>query len=403
MVSTRVNLAVLYVVAFVMRGAGFASIAIATSSIYLGSGSTAEFFSGVIVASYPAAELITVMGFGALCDNVGRKPVLLFAPLLTSMSALSFIVAQGNLPLLIGFSALFGVGAAALVSSALTMVSDMSTIKNRAQHMGIFDMSTLGGLAGGYVAGAMLINLFHQTVFISLVLAGAVALIPFALVLLLTKETKGEDITSISVGALFRKVFSNKEILRLLPVYTPIICLYGLIIAFAQRIAESGNLFGSPEALLTLGIFGVCLLLGLLVLGRLSDRLLLRKPFIIVGLFCFGILATILTLNVNSIDALWPALPFVGLVSFGAGAFPPAVLAYLSDTSKHEARGTTFGVYSMILGTGLIVGPLSGSLVIPTYGTIGFVLLMCLYVALGALFSLRLPEPLKEEKKPSGK
>jgi hypothetical protein len=52
----------------------------------------------------------------------------------------------------------------------------------------------------------------------------------------------------------------------------------------------------------------------------------------------------------------------------------------------------------MILGTGLIVGPLSGSLVIPTYGPIGFVVLMCVYVVLGAVFSLRLPEPLKEEK-----
>jgi hypothetical protein len=57
----------------------------------------------------------------------------------------------------------------------------------------------------------------------------------------------------------------------------------------------------------------------------------------------------------------------------------------------------------MILGTGLIVGPLSGSLVIPIYGTVGFVLLMVLYVTLGALFSLRLPEPLKEEKKSSKK
>jgi DHA1 family multidrug resistance protein-like MFS transporter len=386
-----------------MRAAGFASIAVATSHIYLGAGPAADFMRGVIVASYPAAELVTVMGFGALCDSIGRKPVLILGHFLTALAAFSFIFSQGAILLMMGFSALFGVGAAAKVSSTLTMISDMSTIKNRAQTMGIFDMTTLGGLAGGYVAGAMLINLLHFTIFASLVLAGGLVMVSVALVLLLVTETKGKDVTSIGVKALFKQTFSNKEILRLLPVYTPIICLYGLIIAFAESIAESGNIFTSAQSLLTLGVVAVCLILGLLLLGRLSDRLLRRKPFIIVGLFCFGVLATLLTLNVNSIEVLWPILPVVGLVSFGAGGFPPAVLAYLSDISKHETRGTTFGVYSMILGTGLIVGPLSGSLVIPIYGTVGFVLLMVLYVTLGALFSLRLPEPLKEEKKSSKK
>nr|MDO8100644.1 MFS transporter [Candidatus Njordarchaeota archaeon] len=403
MVFSRISLGALYVATFVMRAAGFATIAVATSGTYLGSGPSADFMRGVIVASYPAAELVTVMGFGAVCDKIGRKPILVLGHFLTALAAFSFIFSQGALALMIGFSALFGVGAAAKVASTLTMISDMSTIKNRAQYMGIFDITTLGGLAGGYVGGAMLINLLHYTIFTSLILAGSGVLVSVFMVLLLVKETMGEQVTSIGVRGLFKRVFSNKEVLRLLPVYTPIICLYGLIIAFAESIAESGNIFSSTQALLTLGVVGLALISGLLILGRVSDRLLRRKPFIIVGLFCFGILASILTLNVSSIEVLWPILPLVGLVSFGAGAFPPAILAYLSDISKHETRGTTFGVYSMILGTGMIVGPLSGSLVIPTYGAIGFVLLVCLYVVLGALFSLRLPEPLKDEKKPSQK
>jgi MFS family permease len=383
-----------------MRGAGFASIAIVTSSAYIGSGPTAIFMSGIIVASYPLAEIISVMGFGALCDRAGRKPVLILGHLLTALAAFLFIFSQNVFVLLICFSALFGVGAAAKVSSTLAMISDMSTIKNRAEHMGIFDITTLGGLAGGYLAGAMLINFFHFAIFTSLALAGSLVMVSVALVALLVGETKGEKVTPISVGALFRSVFSNKLIIRLLPVYTPIICLYGLIIAFAESIAGPA-IFSSTEAILTLGVFGLCLIAGLFVLGKVSDHLLRRKPFIIVGLFCFGILAAVLTLNKDNIQALWPVLPLIAIVSFVAGAFPPAVLAYLSDISKQETRGTTFGVYSMILGTGLIVGPLSGALVIPTYGPIGFVALVCVYVVLGASFSLRLPEPLKEYKESS--
>jgi MFS family permease len=398
LVRTRFSLAVLYLATLVMRGAGFASIAIVTSKDYIGSGPTAIFMIGIILASYPLAEIISVMGFGALCDRVGRKPVLILGHLLTALAAFLFILSQNVFILLICFSALFGVGAAAKVSSTLAMISDMSTIKNRAEHMGIFDITTLGGLAGGYVAGAMLINFFHFATFTGLALAGSLVMVSVVLVVLLVGETKGEQITPISVGALFRSVFSNKLIIRLLPVYTPIICLYGLIIAFAQNIAGPA-LFSSTEAILTLGVFGLCLIAGLFILGKVSDRLLRRKPFIIAGLFCFGILAAVLTLNIDNIQALWPVLPLIAIVSFVAGAFPPAVLAYLSDISKQETRGTTFGVYSMILGTGLIVGPLSGSLVIPIYGPIGFVALIAIYVVLGASFSLRLPEPLKEQKK----
>jgi len=398
--SSRFSLAILYLATLIMRGAGFASIAIVTSSVYIGAGPASLFMSGVIVASYPAAEIITVMGFGAMCDRVGRKPVLILGHLLTALAAFLFVLSQNIFVLLICFSALFGVGAAAKVSSTLAMISDMSTIKNRAEHMGIFDITTLGGLAGGYVAGAVLINYFHFSIFTSLALAGSVVMVSVVLVLLLVGETKGEKVTPIGVRGLFRRVFSNNMILRLLPVYTPIICLYGLIIAFAENIAGTA-IFSSTQALLTLGVFGLCLVAGLFILGKVSDRLLRRKPFIIVGLFCFGILATVLTLYKDSIEVLWPVLPLIGLVSFVAGAFPPAILAYLSDISKEETRGTTFGVYSMILGTGLIVGPLSGALVIPVYGTIGFIILVCIYVVLGATFSLRLSEPLKERKRTS--
>jgi DHA1 family tetracycline resistance protein-like MFS transporter len=398
MVSNRISLATLYFATLIMRAAGFASIAVVTSGSYLGVGPSSDLMRGVIVASYPLAEIITVMVFGAMCDNIGRKPVLILGHFFTALAAFAFIFAQNTLVLLMGFSALFGVGAAAKVSSTLTMISDMSTLEKRAQYMGIFDITTLGGLAGGYVAGAMMINLLHFTSFMSFVLAGSLVMVSVVLVIFLVVETKGEKVTSIGVRGLFRRVFSNKDILRLLPVYTPIICLYGLVIAFAESIAESGNLFTSAQSLITLGAVGLCLIAGLYLLGKLSDRLLRRKPFIIVGLFCFGILAAVLTLNKDAIDALGPILPLVGLISFGAGAFPPAVLAYLSDISKHETRGTTFGVYSMILGTGLIIGPLSGSLVIPAYGTVGFMALVSLYVVLGALFSLRLPEPVKSEK-----
>ena len=120
MASNRLSLAILYLATLIMRGAGFASIAIVESAVF--SGSSASFIGGVIVPCYAAAELITVMAFGAMSDKIGRKPVLIIGQFLAAASAFLFIFSQGSIALMLGFAALFGVGAAAEVSSALTMI-----------------------------------------------------------------------------------------------------------------------------------------------------------------------------------------------------------------------------------------------------------------------------------------
>jgi MFS family permease len=267
-----------------MRGSGFASIAIVESAIF--SGSSASLVGSVIVPCYAAAELVTAMAFGAMSDKIGRKPVLILGHFLAASFAFLFIFSNESIGLMLGFAALFGVRAAAEVSSALTMISDMSTLDNRAEHIGIFDMTTLGGLAGGFVVGVMLMNVLLLSPSMSLIIMGSLVLVSVILVFLLVGETKSKEATSIGVLGLFRKVFSNRDIVRLLPVYTPIICLYGLIIAFAENIAESGNIFSSTQSLTTLRVVGLCLIAGLLVLGRLSDYVLRRKPFIDGGPFC---------------------------------------------------------------------------------------------------------------------
>lgn len=372
-----------------MRAAAYMSIAVITSTKYLETG-VSNLTVGAIIAFYPLAEVLTVMFFGTLCDQIGRKPILLFSHLISAVAVVLFAVTNLVWALFI-FTAMFGVGAASKVSSTLTMVSDHASSANRAQLMAIFDMVTLGGLAGGYVAGVFLINAYDASPTHLFLGAGLIVFISAVLVFFFVNETRAAS-AQVSSWARMKVVFQDRHIKHLLPVYVPTICLYGLLITFSERLAEEMDLSLGAPAFRVLALMGGTLLLSMIVNGRLSDHLEKRRPFIMVGLLCFGLLTILIVNYSETMDVLWRSWPLVLLVSFGAGAFPPAILAYLSDISKKDTSGTTFGVYSVIFGSGMIIGPLSGGVMLDQYGQFGFMIMVVVFVAIAAVGSVFLPD-----------
>ncbi|MFW9958083.1 MAG: MFS transporter, partial [Candidatus Odinarchaeota archaeon] len=115
------------------------------------------------------------------------------------------------------------------------------------------------------------------------------------------------------------------------------------------------------DMIVLFGMLGGALILGIIIMGHLSDYMMKRRPFIVFGLIGFGALAYMLVANAEAFDTLWtsglwPLLPILGFI---AGSFPPAAMAYLTDISSAEARGSTMGVYSIFFGSGMIIGPLA--------------------------------------------
>ena len=92
----------------------------------------------------------------------------------------------------------------------------------------------------------------------------------------------------------------------------------------------------------------------------------------------------------NYLYGVWPA---IGLLSFGAGMFPPAALAYLGDVINRTFSGTSFGIYSLIFGSGLIVGPIMGGVLTVTYGPVAFAIIALSLIAISAIAVLFLREP----------
>ncbi|MFV2015103.1 MAG: MFS transporter, partial [Candidatus Heimdallarchaeota archaeon] len=194
-------------------------------------------------------------------------------------------------------------------------------------------------------------------------------------------------------------------------VYIPMISLYGLLVAFSKELVELELSKGfSFQLVIVVGVIGVFAGASMLVMGKLSDTKRVRRPFIIVGLFSLGILIILFNyfpiVGVSSFEGLYQILPVTIVLAWGFGMFPPAILAYLTDISKKDTRGTMFGVYSVIFGSGMIIGPILGGIFAQLgeqydseIGTaIGLVAAVILFVILASIGTLFLEERAKEEE-----
>ncbi len=376
------NLIVLYFATLLMRAAFYITIATIGSPDYAGS-TISNTEIALILAIYPIVELVSVSFFGSLCDLKGRKPILVLSLFLTAGAA--FIASVFRDPLLLPVvSIMFGIGAASEVSSTLSIVADLSEEKNRAKLMGYYDLFTLMGLAGGYGGGIILLEFISPTM--TLYIASAGALFAALVTLVAIKETKSEHTINLSIKAMIKQVVADKNVQKLVPVYVPVISLYGMFIVFTERILkEHFTGLSSYDIIFLFGLIGGSLVISLPLLGKLSDKMKIRRPFIVVGLLGFGALAALLISFANDITALWSVWPLLPIFAFMGGAFPPAALAYLTDISHEETRGTTMGVYSVFFGTGMIIGPITAGIALDMYGLVGILLLVGIYITIAII------------------
>ncbi len=382
------TLMALYLVNMIMRASFYITIASIQSNNYLGGLSEWE-IAGVLII-YPIIELSTVSFFGSYSDKVGRRPIFIASLFMTGGAALLFSLTP-IVTLLFVFAGLFGMGAAAEVTSTLSMIADCSSETNRARLMGYFDLSTLMGLAGGYGLGIILLQFGVMPNLI--LLAGAAACFISAIIAMFTiRETAVMAHHEYSIMQLLSHVARDKRIQLMLPVYIPIISLYGLLISNAENILEEHFSFTATDLIVLFGMLGIALVAGIVTMGHLSDRLMKRRPFIVAGLIGFGALSFLLVAYADNFAGLWAIWPVLPLLGFLAGAFPPAAMAYLTDVSDEESRGSTMGVYSIFFGTGMIIGPATGAFAYTTYGIWGLGGLVALFILIAVIGTYFMPE-----------
>ena len=409
------SILVLYIITMVQRGSFYMCIGIIGSEEYL---DLDPLTTGIVATAYPIAELTTVGFWGYLCDKKGRKPILMISLILTMVAALGLAaldVLTGTdeadigviLPLLF-FIVIFGAGIGAKVSSTLSMLADTATEETRAQIMGYYDMFTLSGLAGGLFIAILALKVDIGPAIIFVAASGFIAICGISAVFLIHETQK----STVHIGALdmARTVLGDERIRRLIPVYIPIITLYSMVLLFSEELVHD---IDTVDLLIVGFSVGIPMLLGIWFWGWLSDRKRLRRPFLATGLFSFAFLVILFTLaldvNTNASDEaiakairdnLMTLLPVFPIAGFFAGAFPPAALGYLADVSKDESRGSTMGFYSILFGTGLIIGSLGGGAMIQAFALAGIAAMVVICVLVAIVGTYLMPELLQEVPDP---
>lgn len=372
-----------------MRASFYMTIAVIQSESYMG-GAVASWEAAAVLIVYPIAELSTVSFFGSYSDKVGRKPIQVASLFVTGITALFFALNTITI-LIVLFGVIFGIAIAAKVTTTLSIIADCSLEDNRARLMGYYDLCTLMGLAGGYGMGILLIQFHYEAIFI-LLGASVACIISGFLAFAGLKETRQVVADQVSMMALLKKVAGDKRIQKLLPVYVPIIALYGLIIANAERLLEAHFSISEYDLLILFGMLGGSLVLGIITMGHLSDRYMKRRPFIVTGLIAFGFLAYLLFAFADNFTDLWSIWPVLPILGFTAGAFPPAALAYMTDISDKNARGSTMGVYSIFFGSGMVIGPAVGYFMYEGYGLVGMAVLVAILITIACIGTYFMPE-----------
>ncbi|MFW6317312.1 MAG: MFS transporter [Halorubrum sp.] len=112
---------------------------------------------------------------------------------------------------------------------------------------------------------------------------------------------------------------------------------------------------------LVLSLFGFLNSLSQPVTGRLSDRMGVRRPFVLVGILLLGTASGLYTV----VTVYWQLVVLRAIQGFGAALIIPATVALVNEYASADTdRGGNFGVYNTFRLIGFGFGPvLAGAVV----------------------------------------
>jgi len=347
----------LYISVFLMRFSF--GLVLFTIPIYLPRHEFSNMVVGTIAAAYPVAEIIFGPFVGILSDRFGRRRWV-YTGLAISTVALFAFTLHKEVSYLIVVHAIQGIAAAMIIVSSLAMVTDVSSVSTRGREMGIYDFANLGGYVLGILVAGILVRTHYLIVpfYFGSALAAAGAIFAY----LKLKELPSTTVTRVSPVKTIRLLLGNRHAAAMFPIWLAVTTFIGMALTFGPRVG--------PSPIFTSALLGgVIFVLAFTqpFFGHLSDKYGRGKLMMIGMLSLIGLFATVIVMYRGRLPFSFVA-PFLAAFGVGSFAFAPAALATLGDFAPKSGRGTTMGIYSVVISMGTIIGPLLGGYLLDRYG-----------------------------------
>ena len=112
---------------------------------------------GACLSAFALARLVLNVPSGTFADKKGRRPLLIYGPLITAFGMFGSALAS-SLPELLAYRFVAGAGSAAYASGASATLADLSTSKNRGRVLGANQAAALAGAALGPALGGAIVS-----------------------------------------------------------------------------------------------------------------------------------------------------------------------------------------------------------------------------------------------------
>lgn len=326
---------------------------------------------GLILSTFLLTEAVSRPAFGALGDKIGRKPLMLAGPIITSVTAYLTITFHGPYAVfgLVALRAIDGLGSGALWPSAFATIGDVVPDKNRSAAMSVLNVTYMSGLALGFLMGGYVNERFH-TYNASFYLVSALLLMAVAVMVIFLPRRIGEHAVERMHGEPLElptleepTAFKLRNLLRSfreVPDMLVLACVTFLGMGMLMPIVKlyAVEHLGLSETQFGVVVAPVAAIMGLsaVPLGRLGDK---YGKCVAV---CWGLLGSALAMWVLAVfRSIILAVASGAVLALGFTVAFPAWMALVASATSSKRRGEVLGAVGMAQGLAAIIGTSLGA------------------------------------------
>ncbi|GGG23564.1 MFS transporter [Paenibacillus abyssi] len=334
---------------------------------------------GIAITAHYLTDTVLKLGIGYLLDRFSVRFIVHFG-LLICLSGV-FLLGYAELPwVFITASAIYGIGISPIWIVCLMKVTD----DRRATQMGFLYTIWFVGLGAGPIVCNMLLD--FNTSFTYYLLVG-LSLLGWMLSLMINYRTA----QTVQTIPFLKQLDILRDKLRQMKLLLPGMILQttgaSMLVPILPSFAEKqlGMTHTQYSYILLAG--GLFTVLGLMPMGRLSDKLGGKKWFLVTGFGLFSIILYLLTWK----PPIWECIVLAAMLGLSYAVVLPAWNALLASYIPSSQQGLGWGMFSTIEGIGVMIGPILGGVLASSRGETSVVWISAVLFGLIALLYLCFP------------
>jgi MFS transporter, DHA1 family, tetracycline resistance protein len=321
---------------------------------------------GLLFSIYSACQFVASPILGAISDRFGRRPVLIFSQLGSSLGYLLLGVVMnmhwmhpGYALLLIYCSRFIDGLSGGNISTAQAYISDVTTRENRAKGMGVLGAAFGVGFAMGPALGALLVTIHPALPGYFAAAMSFAAMVQTYIRLQEGRTHNPADSASWLHPSRFAPIFRRSRLVQLLLIFFISMAAFVMLESMVALFLSDARTFHFRDW--QVGLYYAYL--GVIIatvqggfIGRLTKRFG-EWPLAIVGPTLVG--TGMLMIAVVGIKPMLAVLLIGGAVNaIGRSLQTPTVFALISHNSDPKEQGLVFGLNQGLSSIARVIGPL---------------------------------------------